>query len=94
MEDEYVKTVRKFNEIYAPLRKKYNLRLHSHFSIYKDGLIEIWKYRGEAREKLIVRVSEPEDIDCYNRAIEELESFQKQKEREESGHGRNTAMAV
>lgn len=93
MEDEYGKIVGKFYEIYRPLQRRYNLRSHMCFSIYDDGLIEIWKYRGEVREKLIVRVSEPEDIDCYNRAIEELESFQKQKEREESKHGRNTAMA-
>lgn len=59
MEDEYKETVRRFFEIYRPLQKKYSLRYHTHFSIYEDGLIEIWKYRGETRERLILRVTEP-----------------------------------
>lgn len=42
MEDEYKEIVRKFNEIYNPLRKRYNLRSHIHSSIYEseDDLIE------------------------------------------------------
>lgn len=92
MEDEYKEIVKKFYEIYRPLQKKYNLRYHIHFDIYDDGLIEIWKYRGETKEICICRVKEKEDVDCYKRAIEYLKYYG--KEREEGEHGRNTAMAV
>lgn len=92
MEDEYKEIVRKFEEIYRPLRKRYNLRSHMHFSIYDDGLIEIWEYRGETKGKCILRVKETESVDCYKRAIEELNNYK--KEREEAEHGRSAAMAV
>lgn len=93
MEDEYKEIVRKFYEIYRPLQKKYNLRSHMHFSIYesKDDPIEIWEYNGETRGKCIVRAKETEDIDCYKRAIDELENYK--QEREERERGRSAAMA-
>ena len=80
MEDEYKEIVRKFYRIYRPLQKKYNLRSHMHFSIYDEGLIEIWEYRGETQGKCIVRAKETEDIDCYKRAIDELENYKREKE--------------
>lgn len=78
MEDEYKEIVRKFNEIYNPLRKRYNLRSHIHSSIYEseDDLIEIWEYSGETRGRCIVREKETEIIDCYKRAIDELKKLQ------------------
>lgn len=92
MEDEYGKIVGKFYEIYRPLQRRYNLRSHMCFSIYDDGLIEIWEYRGETKGKCILRVKETEDVDCYKRAIEELDNYK--KERDEAEHGRSAAMAV
>lgn len=35
MEDEYKEIVRKFNEIYNPLRKRYNLRSHIHLAFMR-----------------------------------------------------------
>ena len=90
MEDEYSKVVRKFYEIYRPLQKKYNLRLHTHFDIYDDGRIEIFEYEGEVRGKYVCRIKEKEDIECYRKAIQELENYRKEK----SKYGANTAMAV
>ena len=92
MKDEYEETVKKFYEIYRPLQKKHNLRSHISSSLYDDSLIEIWEYRGETKGKCILRVKEPEEIDCYKKAIEQLEGYK--KKREESGNGRNAAMAV
>jgi len=92
MEDEYGIIVRKFYEIYRQLQRRYNLRSYIHFSIYDDGLIEVWEYRGETKGKCIVRAKETEDVDCYKRAIEELENYK--KEREGAEHGRSAAMAV
>lgn len=92
MEDKYREMVKKFYEVYRPLQERFNLRSHMHFSVYDDGLIEIWEYRGEQRGKCVLRVKETECIDCYRRAIEELQYYK--KEREKSEHGRNTAIAV
>lgn len=92
MEDEYKEMVRKFYGIYRPLEKRYNLRSHMHFSVYDDGLIEVWEYRGEKKGKCILRVKEKKDVDCYKRAIEELNNYR--KEREETEHGRNADMAI
>lgn len=93
MEDEYREIVRKFYEIYNPLRKKYNLRSHMHSSIYEseDDLIEIWEYDGETRRKCIVREKEKEIIDCYKRAIDDLKNFK--QEREERERERKADMA-
>lgn len=92
MEDEYTKTVRKFSSIYESLKKKYNLRMSSSFSIYQDGLIEIWEYDNGRKKKCICRAKEKEDIDCYKMAISNLEYFKKEKE--EAEHERSAAMAV
>lgn len=92
MEDEYKKVVKNFYEIFRPLQRKYHLRSHMNFSLYDDGLIEIWEYKDERKGKCILRVNETEDIECYKRAIEELKSYK--KEREDAEYGRNVAMAV
>ncbi len=91
MEDKYKEIVRKFYEIYRPLQRRYNLRSYMRFSIYDDGLIEIWEYRGGTKGKCILLVKEAESADCYKRAIEELDNYK--KEREEREHGTNAAMA-
>lgn len=98
MEDEYKEIVRKFYEIYNPLRKKYNLRSHMHFSIYEneDNLIEIWEYDGETRGKCIVREKETEDIDCiecYKRAINELKYYESKREEKAYEYEEKTDMA-
>lgn len=72
---EYREAVSKFYEIYTPLAKAYNLRMHSRFSIYDEGLIEIYQYIGDKRGKQIVRTTEEDSTECYKRATEALESF-------------------
>lgn len=80
MEEERRELIKKFYRIYRPLQKKYNLRMHSHFSIYDDGRIKIWEYTGEVQGRCICTVKEREEINCYKRAIEELESYGKSRE--------------
>lgn len=53
--DEYREAVKEFYRVYRPLQKKYNLRMHSRFSIYDDGFIEIWEYTGEQRGNAYAR---------------------------------------
>ena len=80
-EEEYRAIVRKFYEIYRPLQKRNNLRLHSRFSIYEDGVIEIWEYIGEQRSRCVCKAKEEDEIECYKRAIEALESYGKERGR-------------
>lgn len=54
--DEYSEAVKEFYRVYRPLQKKHNLRMHSRFSIYDDGFIEIWEYIGEQRSKCVCKV--------------------------------------
>lgn len=89
MEDEYTEVVREFYALYRPLQKKYNLRYHMHFSLYDDGLIEIWEYEGETKKRCISIAREESDIDCYRRAIDDLQHYQRDKEEREH----ETAMA-
>lgn len=55
---EYSEAVKEFYRVYRPLQKKHNLRMHSRFSIYDDGFIEIWEYTGEKRGKCVCKVKE------------------------------------
>lgn len=80
-DEEYSQVVKEYYRIYRPLQKKYNLRDHHHFSIYSDGLIEIWEYKGDERKRLICKVTEETDIQCFKRAIEELKNYEKEKEK-------------
>lgn len=50
--DEYREAVKEFYRVYRPLQKKHSLRMHSRFSIYDDGFIEIWEYTGEQRGEM------------------------------------------
>lgn len=77
---EYSEAVKEFYRVYRPLQKKYNLRMHSRFSIYDDGFIEIWEYTGEKRGKCVCKVKEEKDVECYKRAAEELQSYGRERE--------------
>lgn len=92
MKDEYSEVVRQFYEIYRQLQKKHNLRLRIHFDIYDDGRIEIREYEGETCGKYVCKVKEKEDIECYRKAIQELEHYRREKEK--GGDGKSAAMAV
>ena len=70
--DEYREAVKEFYRVYRPLQKKHNLRMHSRFSIYDDGFIEIWEYTGEQRGKCVCKVKEEKDVECYNNNAEKF----------------------
>lgn len=76
-ERERRKAIREFYSIYRRLQKKHSLRLHSRFSIYDDGLIEIWEYKGDQRTRSICKVKEESETECYKRATEALISYEK-----------------
>lgn len=46
--DEYAEAVRRFYEVYRPIARRHNLRLHSKFSLHDDGFIKI--YQGEGSD--------------------------------------------
>jgi len=70
---------KKFYQIYRRLQKRYSLRMHSRFSIYDDGLIEIWEYKGDTRARTICKVKEEDEVECYRKAIQELKNFERQE---------------
>lgn len=79
--DERNQTIREFYGIYRRSQKKHNLRIHSRFSIYDDGLIEIWEYQGDKRTRNICKVKEESETECYKRATEALISYEKGQEK-------------
>lgn len=87
--DDYQKAQKEFYSLYTPLRKKYNLRLHIHFGLYEDGLIEIWEYEGEREKRLICKAAEENDTDCYKRAAEDLRFYKTLMEEKSNVHSTN-----
>lgn len=84
-EDElYKQAVHEFYEVYAPLRKKYNLRMHSHFSIYDEGYIEIWQYEGDTRKRRVCWVKEEDDVEVYKKATDTMKNFERTEREKES----------
>ena len=75
MQEEYETELKKFYEIYLPLKRKYNLQLHSHFSIWEDGWIKIYKKTGR-QQKLIIKAESESDAACYRMAREQLNSWE------------------
>lgn len=79
--DEYAAVVKRFYVIYLPLGRKYNLSIYSKFRAGRQGIIKI--YQGDwPKQNQIIKVERDEDIDCYKRAIEELESWVRSREDE------------
>ena len=79
--DEYAAVVKRFYAIYLPLSRKYNLSIDSKFRAGRPGIIKI--HQGEwPKQNQIIKVEREEDIDCYKRAIDELESWAKSREAE------------
>lgn len=81
-DDERRALIHEFYQIYRPLQKKRDLRLHSHFSIYPkdDDFIEVWEYVNDKKVRQIVRAKEENEVECYKRAIEELKSYAEKEE--------------
>lgn len=76
MDDERSEVIREFYQTYRPLQKKYNLRMHSHSSIYGDNLIEIWEHSTHGTGSRICMVREENEVACYKRAAEELKNYE------------------
>ena len=55
------------------------MRMHSRFSLYDDGLIEIWEYRGEQETRSICKIKEERETECYTRATEAVENYIKSR---------------
>lgn len=79
--DEYAEAVRRFYEVYRPIGRRYNLRVHSSFSLYRPGFIKIYQGDGPDR-KQIIKVKEDEDIECYEKATEELIRWEQSRRKE------------
>lgn len=73
--DEYSEAVKEFYRVYRPLQKKHNLRMHSRFSIYDDGIYRNLGVYRRARSKCVCKVKEEKDVECYKRATEELQNY-------------------
>lgn len=67
--------IKQFYELYRRLQRQHNFRMHSRFSIYDDGLIEIWEYEGDKRVRNVCKAKEEKEVDCYKRAIETLVNY-------------------
>lgn len=65
--DDYAEAVRRFYEVYRPIARRHNLRLHSKFSMYDDGFIKIFQGEGQDK-KQIIKVEEKDDALCNRRA--------------------------
>ena len=75
---ERKRAIEEFYRIYRQLQKKKDLRIHSRFSIYDDGIIEIWEYQEDKRVRNICKVKEESETACYKRATEVLISYEKE----------------
>ena len=76
--NEYAEAARKFYEAYRPIARRYNLRLHSRFSLYDDGIIKI--YQGEGADKrLIVKVEEKDSALCYMKAMDAVVRWEERR---------------
>ena len=79
MVDERSEVIQQFYRTYGRLQKRYSLRMHSRFSIYDDGLIEIYEYKGDTRTRAICKIKEEDEVECYKKAIQELKNFEGQE---------------
>lgn len=83
--EKYKKAVNDFYRVYVPARQKYSLRMDANFSMFDDGVIEIWRYERERRVEQVCKVKEVDDVICYKRAKREIEDYVKKMERERHG---------
>lgn len=64
-----------FYTAYRELQKYMNLRARTHFALRTDGFIEIWSYKGNMRDKLLIKTTvekgeENAEEQCYRKAAE------------------------
>lgn len=76
-DQERRQVIRQFYEIYRRVQRRYSFRMHSRFSIYDDGIIEIYECAGDKRVRTICKVKEEREVECYKRAIDTLKNYDK-----------------
>lgn len=74
-DEERRELIHKFYQVYRPLQKRHSLREHSHFDVYGNNFIEIWEQEGDRKGRYICKIKEDTEIECYQRAIEQLEAY-------------------
>lgn len=74
-EEERRKALKEFYGVYRQLQKENGLRMHSSFSMYDDGLIEIWEYQGDRRTRNVCKIQGESETECYKRATETLKRY-------------------
>lgn len=77
MDSTYEEVMHRFFFVLRELKRDHHMYMHSHFDLYKAGLIEVW----EDGNHCICKVQEKDDTECYRRAAEILESYQRKEER-------------
>lgn len=75
MSDELTVAIDEFYTAYRELQKYMNLRVRTHFAPRTDGFIEIWSYKGNVRDKLVVKTTAKKDEEnaeagCYRKAAD------------------------
>lgn len=80
--DDYAEAARRFYEVYRPIARRHNLRLHSKFSLHDDGFIKIYQGDGPD-EKQIINVKEKDDALCYRRATDEVARWAESRRQEQ-----------
>lgn len=86
-DEEYKAAVEAFYKVYKPARKKYNLRMASHFSLFDDDWIEVTQWQYDRRVAQIFKVKEEGAIEVWKRATAEIQNFVNKMKMEEQRHG-------
>lgn len=70
--------IHKFYKVYRELQKYDKLRLHTHKSIYDDTLIEAYRYHGEQKGERVLRVTQENTADAYEKAADQVDNMLEQ----------------
>ena len=71
--------LRRFYEEYDEVRRKYGLTMSAHASIFDDCWIRIWQGSG-IKKRMIIKVENESETQCYRIATEALISWVANKE--------------
>lgn len=64
-----------FYRLYRQIQKQDSLREHTHFDICGNNLIEIWERGRVGKDRLICKIKEETETECYRKAIEYLKDY-------------------
>lgn len=77
-EAERRQALQRFYEEYDAVRRKYGLTMSAHASIFDDCWIRIWQGSG-IKKRMIIKVENESETQCYRVATEALISWVKTK---------------